>query len=398
MIPNQPPKICITSSYGLNVESSMIKGATSERLSDLFKKILNILDISMALSLFASLFMDKWLPTRWSLPETIVDLTGRTVIITGSNIGLGFEAAKMFYEMNPERLILAVRSVSKGEDAKRQLESNVRSSDVSSSRPKVDVWEIDMASFESVKAFANRCKTELKRIDVFLANAAVTKVDWTVTADGWETGLQTNVLSTFLLATLVAPLLINTGKLPPPKSGISLKPHLVIVVSDVHFIASLKDQYQPDILRSLNTQPAKFDYNSRYQDTKLIDVLLTRQLAEHPQLKQDTSGIVICGVNPGFCRSELMRETPSFVRMTLYALFARTTQEGAKNYLWSSLTNEIPQGSYTSSCAVEAPSSFVRSEKGKQVQRKLWNEVGAVLTSIAPEVGEYWTNGASFST
>ncbi|KAG8826322.1 hypothetical protein FRC19_009282 [Serendipita sp. 401] len=351
----------------------------------------------MALSLYLSLFIDKWLPTRWSLPEAIVDLTGRTVIITGSNVGLGFEAAKMFYAMNPERLILAVRSVSKGEEAKRQIESDVRSNDNSSSRPKVDVWEIDMASFESVKAFASRCKTELKRIDVFVANAAIVKVEWGLTADGWEVGLQTNVLSTFLLATLVAPLLINTAKLPPPKPGILLKPHLVIVSSDVHFIASLKDQHQPAILSSLNTQPAKFDPGDRYRDTKLMDVLLTRQLAEHPKLKQEASGIVICGVNPGFCRSELMRELPYPVRMTLYAIFARTTREGAKNYLWASLTNEIPQGSYTSSCTVTAPSSFVRSEEGKRVQKRLWDELGPVLISVAPEVREYWANGASLS-
>ncbi|KAG9057059.1 hypothetical protein FS842_008721 [Serendipita sp. 407] len=341
--------------------------------------------------------MDKWLPTRRSLPETIVDLTGRTVIITGSNVGLGFEAAKMFYAMNPERLILAVRSVSKGEDAKRQLESGVRSSGDNSNRPKVDVWEVDMASFESVKVFANRCKTELKRIDVFIANAAVSKAEWSVTADGWETGLQTNVLSTFLLAMLVAPLLISTAQLPAPKSGISLKPHLVIVVSDVHFIASLKDKHKPNILSSINTRPAKFDSGGRYQDSKLIDVLLTRQLAEHPKLKQETSGIVICGVNPGFCRSELMREAPSLARIIMFALLARTTREGAKNYLWASLTNEIPQGSYTSSCAVRAPSSFVRSEEGKGVQKRLWDEVGAILTPIAPEVREYWANDASLS-
>ncbi|KAG8791950.1 hypothetical protein FRC17_008672 [Serendipita sp. 399] len=202
--------------------------------------------------------------------------------------------------------------------------------------------------------------------------------------------LETNVLSTFLLATLVAPLLVDTAKLPPPKAGIALKPHLVIVASDVHTIATLHAKNRPNILDALNTRPDKFNGGARYEDTKLMDILLTRKLPEIPRFNQETSGIVICNVNPGFCRSELMRELPSLVRTIMYGIFARTTREGAKNFVWASLVNEIPQGSYVSSCAVANPSSFARSTEGTLVQRKLWNELGKVLTSVAPEVAEYW--------
>ncbi|KAG8761676.1 hypothetical protein FRC14_000060 [Serendipita sp. 396] len=159
---------------------------------DLTYSFTHIIPIRMALSLYLETLANKWLPTRWSLPEAVVDLTGRTVIVTGGNTGLGLEAAKMFYAMNPERLILAVRTVGKGEEAKCVLEagstSNASASSNASaqSKPRVDVWELDMASFESVKTFANKCKTELKRIDIFLANAGVNSLDWTTTGDGWE--------------------------------------------------------------------------------------------------------------------------------------------------------------------------------------------------------------------
>ena len=56
---------------------------------------------------------------QWGRPVPLVteDLTGKVVLVTGANIGLGFEAAKHFASMNPERLIIACRSESKGNQA-----------------------------------------------------------------------------------------------------------------------------------------------------------------------------------------------------------------------------------------------------------------------------------------
>jgi retinol dehydrogenase 12 len=59
---------------------------------------------------------------KWTtLPTTTVDLHGRIVVITGANSGLGFEAAKMFYAMNPARLIITAREMGKGEAAKLEI-------------------------------------------------------------------------------------------------------------------------------------------------------------------------------------------------------------------------------------------------------------------------------------
>jgi NAD(P)-dependent dehydrogenase (short-subunit alcohol dehydrogenase family) len=69
------------------------------------------------LYLLAETFYYKWR----TFPSTHVDLRGRVVVVTGANSGLGFEAAKAFYTMNPERMILACRSVEKGEAAKAEI-------------------------------------------------------------------------------------------------------------------------------------------------------------------------------------------------------------------------------------------------------------------------------------
>ena len=119
-----------------------------------------------------------------SLPEAIVDLRGRVVLITGANVGLGLEAAKRFYAMHPARLILAVRNTSKGESAKQEI---IKSSpNVSTSS--VEVWELDLASFESVNTFGRRCDTELERLDILLENGGLLSGKWSTTGDGWEVG------------------------------------------------------------------------------------------------------------------------------------------------------------------------------------------------------------------
>lgn len=61
----------------------------------------------------------QFLRDQWARPVPLVteDLTGKVVLITGANIGLGFEAAKHFASMNPERLIIACRSEAKGKQA-----------------------------------------------------------------------------------------------------------------------------------------------------------------------------------------------------------------------------------------------------------------------------------------
>ena len=137
------------------------------------------------LALMAETVINKWR----TLPDTVVDLTGRTVIITGSNVGLGFETAKKFYAMNPSRLILAVRTASKGEVAKKTIiEEGVKAAPHGTARgeTKVEVWSLDLSSFESVRQFAKRCDSELERLDLLLESAGVQNAQWSVTKDGWE--------------------------------------------------------------------------------------------------------------------------------------------------------------------------------------------------------------------
>lgn len=332
--------------------------------------------------------LNKWR----TMPQAHVDLTGRTVVVTGSNTGLGLDSAKMFYEMNPARLILAVRSLEKGEAAKQSILSLHAGTASSENAPSVEVWKLDMADFSSVVQFAERCEKELERLDVFLANAGVASESWAVTKDGWEQGIQVNVLSTILLSLLVTDKMVQTSKLTAPKPGIEFVPHLVIVASDVHFFAPFSDRTQPNILVALNDQK-RFNSSTRYTDTKLFEILLTRHLAQHHPVYASSNGKgpVLCTVNPGFTRSDFHRDWSPVFKWIMYSIMARPTREGAKNLIWASLGAKITSGSYVSSCKVTQPSAFVRSDEGAEAGKKLWKELVAILNGVAPQKKNAWT-------
>lgn len=150
--------------------------------------------------------------------------SGKVYIVTGSNTGLGLETARHLVAASASRVILAVRNLKAGEDAKVDIERTTGRKGV------VDVWLLDMASFASVRSFSTKVSSELDRLDGFVANAGVALDKWT-TAEGMETTVAINVLGTLLLGALVMPKLMESSQ----KTG--YKPRLVFIVSALAFQA-----------------------------------------------------------------------------------------------------------------------------------------------------------------
>ena len=151
--------------------------------------------------------------------------SNQTIIVTGSNVGLGFEAARHFYRLNCAKLILAVRTVSKGQAAKEDIvRSEKHRSDGADA---IEVWPLDLSSTDSTVAFAERVKT-LPRLDVVVENAGIISPAFALD-EGFEQTIQVNVINTFLLALLVLPKLKESKTNHPDSS-----PHLEIVSSEAH--------------------------------------------------------------------------------------------------------------------------------------------------------------------
>lgn len=174
-------------------------------------------------------------------PYPAYDFTGETVIVTGSNVGLGLEAARHLARLNCAKLILAVRTISKGEKAKESiLASTKRTSDC------IEVWPLDLSSSASVKAFAKRAEG-LERVDVLVENAGLSVGGWEV-VEGNEASLHVNVINTFLMALLMLPKMRETAK------QFGSTPRLEIVSSEAHFMARFPERAEEDIYAELNEE------------------------------------------------------------------------------------------------------------------------------------------------
>lgn len=134
---------------------------------------------------------------------------------------------------------------------------------------KAEVWIIDLGSFSSIIAFAERFENDGGRLDILVMNAGVATPLYEATADGYEstyvfprsiivppltvdnsTSLQVNHLGTSLLSLLLLPTMVNTAN---KESTVS---RLVIVSSDMHYHADISKDAQaaPSILAKLNSK------------------------------------------------------------------------------------------------------------------------------------------------
>lgn len=254
------------------------------------------------------------------IPEQSSDFTNQTVIVTGSNTGLGLEAARLLLRLNASKVILAVRTISKGEAAAKSISS---SCNVPTSR--VEVWQLDMSNKESIVAFAKRAAA-LDRLDAAILNAGVFNFKRN-DIDGIEAHLAVNVVGATLLELLLLPTMQNSAA----RTG--LRGRLTLVGSDMMYTVNPADfQTTGAIFPYINT-PGTLAEGNYYAYSKWLVYQASRRIAEsHPLSKE--SNVIINVQTPGACKSDLFREEDTALskaaKWVMFALFARTTETGAR--------------------------------------------------------------------
>ena len=137
--------------------------------------------------------------SQWTTND-LPDFQGKTVLITGANSGLGFEATKALASKGAH-VIMASRSLEKGQQAQAEITTSVPGASL-------ELRQLDLASLASIRAFAAEVQAAHTGLDLLLNNAGVMAIPRQETPDGFEKQFGTNHLGHFALTGLLLPLLL----------------------------------------------------------------------------------------------------------------------------------------------------------------------------------------------
>ena len=274
---------------------------------------------------FGKVFWNNQFKVNIELPtiRKFGSLKGKTAIVTGANTGLGFESARQLLELGLSHLIVAVRSISKGKDAAAKLYD-------ANSTARIDIWALDMESYESIQAFVQKCDIELSRIDYTILNAGLSALAFnTVPSTGHEKTIQVNHLSTCLLTILLLPILKVKAR------AVEASPARITVVNSVTaHLCKFTNRNQRPLLPSFDdTKITPWDPQERYGVSKLLSQFFLVELAEHVNYND----VVINMVDPGLTKgTSLSRDAKGVLGVAAKAFFAiagRPVDRGAATYV-----------------------------------------------------------------
>ena len=181
-------------------------------------------------------YFSHFVHRQWVLkvPKPTASFASKIAIVTGGNSGLGKESVKHIVRLGASKVIIACRNKSKGDKAKLEILSALRcSTDV------LEVWELDIESATSIKAFVDRAN-KLPRLDVLLNNAGVSTINFNLSY-GTEQAVGVNVIGTMLLAIQLVPKLKETAK------AFGVMPHMTFTESSLYRIAKYPENPGDDI-------------------------------------------------------------------------------------------------------------------------------------------------------
>ncbi|KAK7706636.1 hypothetical protein SLS64_007467 [Diaporthe eres] len=272
-----------------------------------------------------------------ALLSSDVDLSDKTAIVTGANGGIGMECSRQLLDLGLKKLIIGVRDEAKGEAARNTLTTTKALQPGQT----IDVWKLDLASYDSITAFARKAAVLTPRLDIAILNAGVNRGSFALNpTTGHEEDIQTNYLSTALLVLLLLDIFQKSKALG---SDTAYSPgRIVVVSSDTAAWAEFGEKNKEPLLPAFDVE-ATFDKLDRYGTSKLLGQIFVAELTKRVPL---SLAVVNCA-NPGLCfGSALARELGVFTAIFI-RIFGRSAAVGARTLVHAAVKqDERSHGQY----------------------------------------------------
>lgn len=255
-----------------------------------------------------------------------LDLSGKTYIVTGGNSGIGLVTVDQLAKQGA-RVVLACRRPEEGKRAAEMVAA-------SGAKGVVEVFELDLASLASVRAFAARILERFEALDGLVNNAGVMNTGHVKTKDGFDMQLGTNHLGHYLLTELLLPAL--------EKATAS---RIVNVSSCYHDMAQGREGRID--FDDLHFERRPYDGWAAYAQSKLANILHARALAKRLAGK----GVVAVSVHPGWVRTNLVKSfMPVWLQDYVFRPFLRLAGmiepwEGTQTTLYALLAPKVAEES-----------------------------------------------------
>lgn len=304
-------------------------------------------------------------PQQWSAAD-VPDQTGRTAVVTGSNTGIGYQAAAELAG-HGAHVVLAVRDPARGEAAADRIRADHPGATVSTAR-------LDLASLASVRAAAADLRAAHPRIDLLINNAGVMFTPRQDTADGFEMQFGTNHLGHFAL------------------TGLLLDAMLTVPGSRVVTVSSNAHRFKAAIHFDDLQWQRSYSRVGAYGQSKLANLLFTYELQR--RLSAADAPTIAVAAHPGASNTELIRNLPAPMRplaaWTSTLLF-QPAEMGALPTLRAATDPAVTGGQYFGPDGWQqqrghpVPVRSSRQSHDQEIQRRLW-AVSEELTGVSYRV------------
>ncbi len=305
-----------------------------------------------------------------STSYVVPDLTGKSVVVTGANSGTGKEAARRLAESGA-RVVLAVRTVAKGEQARTEILAR-------HPRAQLEVRRVDLADLASVGAFADGILADGAPLDLLVNNAGVMAPPTRLTtADGFELQLGSNYLGPFALTLRLLPALLAA---PAPR--VTTMSSGMANFGRIHF-------------DDLQWERRRYSPNLSYAQSKLADLMMAVHLAD---LSAERGwNLLSTAAHPGYTMTNLQtagaalgRDKPArtFINQLGFLLPRQQVEEGTEPLLYAATSPEATAGGYYGPggrfglVGPAATTRVTRRALDADVKRRLWT-VSERLTGVA---------------